>query len=114
MKKVTRPTRSAHNSEVFEVEFTDRMPSSHPDAAGLMHGEERKIYIREGQHPLDEAETVTHEVLHQLFCGSGHFLSMEEEEKVVWYLGNVLTRHMGNNPALWRYVIDTAQGVIHG
>jgi hypothetical protein len=70
---------------------------------GLTHYEEALINIREGQLPLEEADTVLHELLHVI----DHTAELELTEKQVTVLAHGIMGMFQDNPELAEYI--TAQ-----
>lgn len=69
-----------------------------PDAAGLCHFGRALIDIRQGQHPIDETDTVLHEVFHAILYCQGREYGEEVEETYVRALATGLTAALQDNP----------------
>jgi hypothetical protein len=74
-----------------------------PTAYGLCHLDTTTIDIREGQHPLEEADTVIHEIFHAILNRQGRGYAGKTEELYVRALATGLTTVISENPkfAAW-------------
>lgn len=82
----------------YTIDFTDDINS-----LGLCDPEVCEIAIREGMHPVEEADTVLHEILHGLMFTMHVGLSFNKEEEVVSRLSTGLMQVMQDNPELLTY-----------
>ena len=84
---------------VFEKETTFKS-----SAAGLCDNQKMIITIMEDQHPVEELDTVIHELLHAIW----HHMSMgehlPEEEVLVRKTAGGLTQVFLDNPHLIKYI----------
>lgn len=71
---------------------------------GLCHNPEHEIDIHEGQPPIEEADTLLHEVMHAIFYQMGIGLSYKQEEHVVRRLATGLTAVFQDNPSFLKYL----------
>lgn len=80
-----------------------RRPSSMAGAAGLCHYDKATLDIAIGQSPMDEADTVLHEVFHAIRYCQGRDYGDEVEEDYVRSLSTGLIVALKDNPefALW-------------
>lgn len=74
-----------------------------PDAAGLCRYDKALIDIQQGQLPIDEADTVLHEVFHAILYCQGRDYGGDIEETYVRALATGLVAALQDNPefATW-------------
>ena len=89
--------------------FRFRRPSSMPDAAGLCHYAKAGIDIRQGQSPVDEADTILHEVFHAILYCQGREYGEEVEETYVRALATGLVAALQDNPEFASWLLSTVQ-----
>lgn len=79
--------------------------NDNPDQAGECRTEEHEISISDGQPPVEEADTVLHEIMHALWqhLDIGH---RRIEEQVIRKMATGLTQVFQDNPALVQYLVD--------
>ena len=75
-----------------------RRPNSMPDALGLHHYDKPLIDIRTGQQPLDEKDSVVHEVFHGILASQGREYGGNVEETYVRALATGLVATLQANP----------------
>lgn len=73
---------------------------------GLCDTEDCEITISEGQHPVEMADTIVHEILHGVFYLMDVGLSSEQEEFVVRKVATGLTQVLMDNPHLLTYLAN--------
>ncbi|ATS93376.1 hypothetical protein HOS41_gp15 [Ralstonia phage DU_RP_I] len=86
----------------FRVSYKDDLDGD----LGYCEPTKCKIEIENGQHPVEEADTVLHEVLHAVFYLMDIGLSAEEEEHVVRKVVTGLTQVFQDNPRLLAYLAN--------
>jgi hypothetical protein len=103
--KHLRPKALTFMGRTYLVEFKEDLG----DDLGSAHHEDFLIKVKEGQIPLEEADTLVHELLHVLWYHMGLCadLSPELEERVVRAMGTALTTAFQDNPTLMRYLNTT-------
>ena len=76
-----------------------------PDELGQFDYADQEINIADGQKPVEESDTVLHEILHAIWYNMdiGH---NKVEEHVVRKLATGLTQVFQDNPALVQYLVD--------
>jgi hypothetical protein len=76
-----------------------------PDECGKCEVPDHEINIRDGMPPVEEADTVLHEIMHAVWehMDIGH---RRVEESVVRKLATGLTQVFQDNPALVQYLVD--------
>ncbi len=74
------------------------------NALGLSNGDTRTISIAPGQDPLNELDTVLHELMHSVLRAQGRQYDEEPEERYVWALAHGLTICLKDNPDLLAYI----------
>lgn len=84
----------------FQVNFK---PAEHMvDDLGTTHANDSKIDIRMGQSPLEERDTVLHEVIHAI----DHTMEIGLKEKQVVVLAHGLIGVFQDNPEFAKYIIE--------
>lgn len=81
-----------------DYRFRYRRGASMPDVLGLCHNDRALIDIRAGQLPIDEKDTVLHEVLHAILNCQGREYGGEVEETYVRALATGLVVALQDNP----------------
>jgi hypothetical protein len=86
-----------------DVRFRYRSAKSMPNELGLTHYAKALIDIRSGQLPLDEKDTILHEVFHMILNVQGREYAGEVEETYVRALATGLAVALEDNPefAAW-------------
>jgi hypothetical protein len=99
MKKAPRPEALSILGRTFKVSYENNL-----DSLGLCECEGKSaIAIREGQAPIEEADTIVHEMLHAIWYVMDIGLH-KSEEHVVRKLATGLTLALKNNPQLLAYL----------
>lgn len=75
--------------------------------AGAMQISKQKIFLRPGEHPQFQAETLLHEVLHAQL--DNFELEYKLEESIVLTLSTGLLDTFRRNPKFVRYLVDDTQ-----
>lgn len=91
-----------------EWKFRRRLPKSMPDESGLCHYEKAQIDIRSGQSPIDERDTVLHEVMHAILYCQGREYGEEVEETYVRALATGLIATLQDNPQFAQWLSKRA------
>lgn len=71
--------------------------------------EDCSIEVRDGQHPVEEADTVLHEVLHAVHFLMDIGLTPKMEEHVVRKMATGLMQAFADNPHLLMYLANAAE-----
>ncbi|AUO78191.1 hypothetical protein RSEGYP2_32 [Ralstonia phage RsoP1EGY] len=102
MSEALRPHSLRIMGRKFRVSYKDDLDGD----LGYCEPTKCKIEIENGQHPVEEADTVLHEVLHAVFYLMDIGLSAEEEEHVVRKVVTGLTQVFQDNPRLLTYLAN--------
>lgn len=104
MKKVKslRPKQVRILGREYDIMFKDDI-----GAMGLCYTTQGKIEVQEGQHPVEEADTVLHEILHAIHFLMDIGLSSKTEESVVRKTATALTQVLLDNPKLVTYIVNS-------
>lgn len=78
--------------------FRYRRAASMPGAFGLCHNDKALIDIRDRQMPIDEKDTILHEVFHAILNCQGREYGEEVEETYVRALATGLVVALQDNP----------------
>lgn len=81
-----------------DYRFRYRRVASMPEELGLCHNDKALIDIRQGQLPIDEKDTVLHEVFHAILNCQGREYGGEVEETYVRALATGLVVALQDNP----------------
>lgn len=88
----------------YEVEMVDDPFDS--NKVGTFESQQMRINLKTGQKPVEEVDTLLHEVLHALcyllYLDLGH-----REEEVVCKLATGLVAAFQDNPTLGKYLTET-------
>lgn len=80
------------------------------DSASDCHGEYRhsspEILIHPGQKPMEEANTVLHELVHMFLANAGNPLGERQEEMVAELISNGLTEIFVRNPSVLPWLVQ--------
>lgn len=103
MKTVStlRPKKVRILGREYDIEYTDSIKE-----LGLCTWTECKIQIQEGQHEVEEADTVLHEILHAIHALMNIGLSSKVEETVVRKTATALIQVFLDNPQLVTYLAN--------
>lgn len=85
--------------------FRYRAEKEMPDVAGECHYGKALIDIREGQLPIDETDTVLHEVFHAILYCQGREYGGKVEEAYVRALATGLTVALQDNPKFAEWLL---------
>lgn len=88
-----------------QVRLRWRPKQSMPDAVGEWHAQDGRIDIRRGQHGIDEADTVLHEVMHAVLHHQGRENGGEVEETYVRALATGTLLALRDNPVLAEWLL---------
>jgi len=89
----------------FDVQHT----SDDPEHDGACFPHECRISISEGLHPIEEADTLIHEVIHAIHYLLNIGLSYNMEEKVVRLTATGLIQVFNDNPELLTYFAEVGR-----
>lgn len=103
MKTATdlRPKKVRLMGREYSIKYTDDL-----QVLGDCTPSKCQIRIQEGQHPVEEADTVIHEIMHGICYLMNLDLSDEMEEHVVRKLATGLTQAFVDNPNLLTYIAN--------
>lgn len=103
MKTVTdlRPKKVRILGREYSLKYTEDITE-----LGLCDTAECKITIQEGQHPVEMADTIVHEIMHGVFYLMDVGLNAEQEENVVRKLATGFTQVLMDNPHLLTYLAN--------
>jgi hypothetical protein len=91
---------------------TYQFPSPMGDGAlGLCNNAAMTIDIQEGQHPIEEADTLLHEVMHAVWFVMSASMGGADEEVIVRRMSTGLTGIFMDNPHFLRYLIEVQKEV---
>lgn len=96
-----RPKKVRILGREYKIKFTEEITE-----LGLCSPWKCKIQVQEDQHPVEEADTVLHEIMHALCALMNLNLTDEVEEHVVRKLATGLTQVFVDNPHLLVYLAN--------
>ena len=70
---------------------------------GLCNNHQFIIVIKDGQHPIEEADTLLHEILHAIWYCMSVSMGGADEEQIVRRLASGMLSVMMDNPELLKY-----------
>lgn len=82
------------------------------DALGLCNNHKCVIIIREGQHPVEEADTLLHEIFHAIWYCMNISHGGTDEEGVVHRMASGMLQVLMDNPSLLKYY-QAIQNPVH-
>lgn len=97
-----RPSSIRIMGREFEVDFRDEGDMN--GDLGMCDVTECLITVQEGQHEVEEVDTVLHEAMHGLFYLLDFDLSAKKEEEIVRRLSTGLIQVFKDNPELLTYI----------
>lgn len=98
-----RPSTLRIMGREFQVDY-DAELDEEEGAVGYCYAPDSLIEIKDGQHPMEEADTILHETLHALFYLLDLGLSRSKEEKIVRLLSTGLIQVFADNPEFLTYL----------
>lgn len=96
-----RPARVTVVGRRWTIEYLRR---TEHNVYGMTYYDEHRIVIRDGLLPIEEADTLLHEVMHALIASAGITIPDTEEEPIVRALASTLTGVLKENPTFRRYI----------
>ena len=99
-----RPRKLRIMGREYTVKYEDDL-----GVLGLCSPDECRIEIEDGQPPVEEADTVIHEVLHAIHFLMDIGLSHKREEEVVRKMATGLMQVFADNPHLLMYLANAAE-----
>lgn len=96
-----RPARVSIAGRRWRIEYPRRTESN---VYGMTYYDEHRIVIRDGLLPIEEADTLIHEVMHALIASAGLTIPDTEEEPIVRAIASTLTGVLADNPSFRRYI----------
>lgn len=99
-----RPSKVRIFGRNFAIKYLNE--EDMPEYFGLCHTMRQLIQIREGQTPIEEADTVLHEVLHGIARHAGLGMDEEMEEQAVGCLATGLIGVLQDNPEFAKWLIE--------
>lgn len=97
-----------HKLRIMGREYTVRYPED-LEVLGECRAEDCEIDVQDGQNPVEEADTVIHEVLHAIHFLMDIGLSHKVEEQVVRKMATGLMQVFADNPHLLMYLANAAE-----
>lgn len=91
----------------YTVNYEDVLDEE-DDLLGLCENSETEITIKDGQVPVEEADTIIHESLHALFYLLDMGLSLKKEEAIVRPLATGILQVFLDNPEFLKYLLKVA------
>lgn len=107
MARRSRPRTSRASGKTYAIHYVDNNKLKHEDGTicmGLAEHQKMQLRIEDGNLPDVEADTLIHEMLHQLLFANGDPLDEETDELVAQTLGTALFAHIRENPEFWKYI----------
>ncbi|BAG70397.1 hypothetical protein RSB1_gp39 [Ralstonia phage RSB1] len=98
---MNRPARVKIAGRRWLIEYQRR---TEHHVYGMTYYDEHRIVIRDGLLPIEEADTLIHEVMHALIASAGITVPDTEEEPIVRAMASGLTGVLADNPGLRRYI----------
>jgi hypothetical protein len=89
-----------------EVEVRFRQKKDMPEALGEWHAEGTHIDLRRGQKPIEEADSLLHEIAHATLAMQGREFGGDTEELYVRALATGLLTVLRENPSLVAYLMQ--------
>lgn len=105
MKDVKRPTALRIMGRTYTVVWEDDSLLG-TDSLGRTYSQQCAIVIRTGQHPVEEADTVLHEVFHALWYTMSIAEGGADEEAVVRRMASGMLQVFMDNGHLLNYFTD--------
>lgn len=101
--KHLRPFKLRFMGRTYEVEYKSELPDNN---YGTTYHQHHRVEILDNQPPLEEADTLVHELMHILWYHMGLCADLEDdlEERVVRSMATALTNAMAENPMLLEYL----------
>lgn len=91
----------------YSVDYDDILDQE-MNFLGCCTNSEAEILIKDGQIPVEEADTLIHETLHALFYLLDFELSMKKEEAIVRPLATGILQVFLDNPGFLKYLLKVA------
>jgi hypothetical protein len=108
MARTARPRKSRFMGHAYKIKYEAGVVHEGRECYGVTAHDAKCITIEEGMDALQEADTLIHEMLHQMFAYSGIEFEDEVEEQIVTFLGSAISGHMADNLSCWRYLLRSA------
>lgn len=101
--KSVRPTSVSFMGRTYGITYDYDLPD---ELLGLTNHSTLQVAIRESQEPLDEADTLVHELMHILWYQMGLVADLNEdlEERVIRAMATAITYAIRENPQLLNYL----------
>lgn len=101
--KALRPCKLNFMSRTYLIVYPDAIPDNY---LGLTHHDKCLIEVKGTQIPLEEADTLVHEVLHMLWHHMGLTADIDDdvEERIVRAMATALTSAFAENPEILNYL----------
>ncbi|UCR91162.1 hypothetical protein [Ralstonia phage RpT1] len=103
---MSRPQRVRINGRRWTLEYPEAIDDE--GTYGITYYDSHLIQVRSGLAPIEEADTVIHEVLHALIASMG--LTVPDEEPIVRALASGLTGVLADNPTLLKHLTGCLKG----
>lgn len=105
MKDISRPTALRIMGRNYSVVWEDDILLG-TDCLGRTYSQQCAIVVKTGQHPVEEADTLLHEILHAVWYCMSIAEGGADEEAVVRRMASGLTQVFMDNGHLINYVAD--------
>lgn len=101
--KGLRPPAFTFMGRTYEVTYPDQVAG---DYLGLTNHEHHTIEVKGNQPPLEEADTLVHEIFHVLWHHMGLTGDLDDtlEERIVRAMATAMTAALQDNPKLLDYL----------
>jgi len=101
------PKKHVVNNETLPIKWKKRVKSdSGDDCLGVVDDESNHMWIRKEQAPIEECDTLIHELMH-IFWHTGTFrLPDDMEESTCRNFAPKFVRHIQDNPEFWEYISE--------
>lgn len=106
-----RPTKSRAGGKIYKIRYVKPDSLKHEDGTtciGLTDHQKQIIKIEDQQTSDNEADTLIHEVMHQILNSYGITLPEDVEEMTADSLGKGIFAHVRENPEFWRFIFKAA------
>lgn len=104
VSKDPRPKRVRIFGKTYTIRYVPE--TDLPDCLGITYPNRQLILITEGLTPIEEVDTVLHEVMHGIAAQSNLGLDLETEERSVTVLATGLTGVLQDNPKFAHWITE--------
>jgi hypothetical protein len=98
-----RPFKFNFMGRTYLISYPESIPDNN---LGLTDHDKLTIAVRDNQIPLEEADTVVHEIMHVLWYHMALYADIDQdiEERVIRAMATALVASMKENPILLSYL----------